>query len=603
MNTFKTISFFIVFAGLWLALTFSAMAVTPSQIGAVASGGGADWLDTAEEDLLWDWAFNTSNYGNGVTDIEFSSTGTEFWMVDNHNYDIHYISTSEQWNPAPGRVSPGQSFDVSSTCSTEPNTIEWNAAYTEFTISDNTNAVCVYTAGAVNQINGSILLSSSTFTTESGFGVDELRDLHYVNSGNEIHLLNYDPAYVTVYDLTTPYDPSDRTINTAKSYNFTDDLEVVGAKGFDYRLSGAEIVITGDVTGLGGDVLTICKLATAYTPSSKTTCRTLDISSFAEASITEPYGVTVDDTNENIYFSTLNAIKVMRSPPLASGTISWAQTGTGYALLANRFKRITAMSDTKIAVNFGANDAGVLKMLTWGGSSWSQTGNDSTSNAIAVQQGICKLTTDTIAGLDDNTDTLEAWAFDGTDWAELSGSVGVDFNSYDNCINMADNAIAVLTGNVVQKYTHNGVTFSSVGNTYTIPDGGSYEALFPVDADTIGIYNTAPTIDTVRFIDFDGVDWTQTGATYSVDLVSITTQYFGACRISADNFAFLTSASNDGEIQAAYVDGTNMVRRGANSALAELTSWPRECVKLTSTLYATSDFGGDEIYAVTRTEQ
>lgn len=259
-----------------------------------------DWINSATRYTDWDWVPPISDVSS--TDIKFTSTGMRTFIVSNHLMAVYGFELTEAFNPNSAAGSPSE-IKYTSAEAADPNAIDFNQDCTSYFITDNqaTLGVYKYNMSTPCDISTGVYDASDSILLSSSDGITQIRDIEFVNNGNEMHLLNFNPASIYVYDLSEPYNPSTAIKNSAKTENFSDVQTI--ARGFNYHLNGSEILIVNKH-------IDACALSAPYNPSSRTSCREIPLpfNTGADAS----YGVWVNDEIGTAYFANLGTIFVMK---------------------------------------------------------------------------------------------------------------------------------------------------------------------------------------------------------------------------------------------------------------------------------------------------
>lgn len=132
---------------------------------------------------------------------------------------------------------------------------------------------------------------------------------------------------------------------------------------------------------------------------------------------------------------------------------------------------------------------------------------DTASNAI---KGACRLNDTDIAILDDTTNHIRAYTFNGTTWSVKGTAISLTIANGQSAIwNMnADNEIAVTNSAYqIQAYTWNGSTFSTKGNaSAALPTSSTYRVGCGLTTSIAIIISQ--TLNNIEAWEFDGTDWT-----------------------------------------------------------------------------------------------
>lgn len=197
---------------------------------------------------------------------------------------------------------------------------------------------------------------------------------------------------------------------------------------------------------------------------------------------------------------------------------AWVKVGTDFDYPPGDSPRVTALSDTDIAVI--RSDADVLNTLRWNGSTWNEVGNALPISAVLTEKSIVALSSNTVAIVNDNRNDLGFYEFDGTDWYQVGNRLTLSFsnqNVYRSKISaLTSNRIAFASSNnVLVAYEFDGTDWIQVGNITSIPTNYNCGIAALNSTDVVIVNNGS---DDLRVYRFDGTDWMQQGRTLSVDV-------------------------------------------------------------------------------------
>jgi hypothetical protein len=189
----------------------------------------------------------------------------------------------------------------------------------------------------------------------------------------------------------------------------------------------------------------------------------------------------------------------------------WTQVGSsfGIASMTDTYS-CGKLADNTIVMANRADDN--IRVYSFNGSTWSAVGSALTWSSVAG--AFCYLSSNHVAFLDDNTNTLNTLIWNGSTLAiegnQLSlGSISVPMITY-----LEDNLIAVTLDisntTYIRTYQWNGTDWIQVGNSFSLGVlGSSTTAIVGHGSDDITIFDSLQNY--YRAFRFDGTDWIEYG--------------------------------------------------------------------------------------------
>ena len=336
----------------------------------------------------------------------------------------------------------------------------------------------------------------------------------------------------------------------------SDTVDISGATSSTYVLQSAEAETDVDC------VVT----ATNYTGSASADSN--DITIAAESSLA--YG----DTNGG---STNN-------PSVTSGAV------TGNTLTITNQSYHTALSSTTLAILDGLD----LKTLSWDGTDWSQVGN-TLSGAVSGNSGneLCTLDENEIAVIRATENNIIVYAWDGTDWSQVGNTFTTTGTPYADITSLDTDKVAYLDNGTLQALSWDGTDFSTLGNSLGSL-GHANSSLTALDDTTVVIFD--PADDDLITYSFDGSDWSASGNAFTS--YTVANGSYGIQSLSTTRISFVIDTINT--IKVLDWDGTDWSETLSFTITAGiLSSWPRNISRMSDTQLAVNGWGGAKLAFVT----
>ena len=275
----------------------------------------------------------------------------------------------------------------------------------------------------------------------------------------------------------------------------------------------------------------------------------------------------------------------------ASGGGSWSQTGNDLYLTAIAYPSIAKLTTSRIAVVDESTDT--LRAYDWDGTDFSQVGN---ALSITSLQRPCvtALSSTRVAVTDQNANTLTTYDFDGTDWSATGNSytmTGLGNRPKCQYYGRANEVVICSdgAGGNLESFSFDGTDWTSASNQVAGSTGGEVN-LTMLDTDKIALADKNGALETWEF---DGTDWTQTGNTLTITGVS------NPCisAFATDQVAFVDAGNED--LRVYQFDGTDWAEIGTELNLALVTNQLLALEWLTGFDFAFLDDQNDDLRVYT----
>lgn len=243
----------------------------------------------------------------------------------------------------------------------------------------------------------------------------------------------------------------------------------------------------------------------------------------------------------------------------------WAPVGTPYAITGIGVPTIAALSSTRVAVCDDALDSLQSYDFDEGTETWAPEGN-----GLSLTNGACSmsaLTTSRVALFKNASTNLNAFDYSAPDWALSGTGLNIANNSSRQAaLSATDIALFRIGVGGPVTYRLTAGTWGAVGNFASAANTAIIAAL---SATRVALIDT--TTRDLEMWDWDGTDWTQTGA--GLNIANLTTGA-AVCALSATRVAVIdtTSGSAPDEVQAyEWDDGTETWAAVGNPSALGLT--------------------------------
>ncbi|MCB1531567.1 MAG: hypothetical protein KDJ35_01740 [Alphaproteobacteria bacterium] len=256
---------------------------------------------------------------------------------------------------------------------------------------------------------------------------------------------------------------------------------------------------------------------------------------------------------------------------------SWSQVGSDYTS-SDTYATIQPLLGNQIALfNRSADE---LLTLELSGTTLASTGNAVTISDSDNNDGMVKIADDKVVFLDNASDGMAVYSWDGTDWSlDYTQASVFTFGSYPcGSYGQEENVFYVcsLGQNTIQKVTYTGSGFTVDGSPVTI-DSGSQSMLACLEAGLIAVHNS--NTDQIKMYDY--ASGSQVGNTYTIP--GATTGSLGMDRLADDKLIYWI----DDDIQVLKWDGTDFTTEGS-AVPFDAVSWPRSLAVFEGTLDSAS---------------
>ena len=196
---------------------------------------------------------------------------------------------------------------------------------------------------------------------------------------------------------------------------------------------------------------------------------------------------------------------------------------------------------------------------------WTQVGNDLNFPGMNNAPDITRLDETTIAFADAETNELETYSWDGSDWSQVGNSLSITAFVGPGITTLDTNLIAYIDSqnDRLKTYSWDGSDWSQVGNELHI-SGISWTDITALDSSTIAQFDS--TNDEIRTYSWDGTDWSQVGSGLNPTLLNETLPALAT--LSANTIAIVDGGST--ELATYYWDGSNWMGIGNSLAISGL---------------------------------
>jgi hypothetical protein len=194
----------------------------------------------------------------------------------------------------------------------------------------------------------------------------------------------------------------------------------------------------------------------------------------------------------------------------------------------------SALSSSRIA--FWNNSPGRLQAYDFDGTNWAPVGNYLQLSA-PVYNSQSALSSSRIAFFNSTDGRLQAYDFDGTDWTPVGNylQLSVGYSTSQSALSSSRIAFFDSADGILQAYDFDGTNWTAKGNALAIT--GIFTSMATFSSSRIAFYNT--TLGILQSYDFDGTDWTAWG-----NDLAITASRSSMAALSSSSISFFNATSN-----------------------------------------------------------
>jgi len=241
--------------------------------------------------------------------------------------------------------------------------------------------------------------------------------------------------------------------------------------------------------------------------------------------------------------------------------IDWSQLGNDL-IVPTGTPAITALNGTDVAIIDNSTDD--LRTYRFNGTDWAKVGNDlPIPIAASGVPAITALSEIDIAFIDTDNKSLRTYRFDGTDWAQVGNDLPIAMTGFPRlaitALNGTDIAFIDSNNDDLRTYRFDGTDWAQVGNDSSIGPAGFPSITALNTTDIAFIDNDADDLRTYRF---DGTDWAQLGN--DLPIAGVTSPAITA--LSGKDIAFIDS--NNDDLRTYRFDGTDWAQLGNDLPIA-----------------------------------
>lgn len=247
----------------------------------------------------------------------------------------------------------------------------------------------------------------------------------------------------------------------------------------------------------------------------------------------------------------------------------WSLLGSGLSISGITNPSLAALSSTRIALLDEGTDT--LRSYDWNGSTWAA--HSSAFSLSCTAPHICALNSTDIVVMDRDSDSIRTYRLTGTTWAAVGNSFSFTSTNPGLCA-LGTNSIAVVdsSNNELRTYTFDGSNWSQTGSGLGISVGASSQGMARLSSTRIARIDGIN--DSLQAYDWNGSTWSAYGSPISISGTGHPT----LCPLSSTDVAFADDVNEvlrvyrlTGTSWAAYATNFSFPTAVGNLALANCT--------------------------------
>jgi len=247
----------------------------------------------------------------------------------------------------------------------------------------------------------------------------------------------------------------------------------------------------------------------------------------------------------------------------------WSLLGSGLSITGITNPALAPLTSTRIALLDEGTDS--LRSYDWNGSTW--VAHSSSFSLSCTAPHICALNSTDIVVMDRDGDSIRTYRLTGTTWSAVGGAFSFTATNPGLCALGADSIAVVDSSNgQLRTYTFDGSSWSQTGSGLSVSIGASSQGMARMSSTRIA--HTDGINDSLQAYDWNGSTWSAYGSPISISgagQVSI-------CPLSSTDVAFVDDANEvlrvyrlTGTSWAAYATNFSFPTAVGNPAIAACT--------------------------------
>lgn len=241
----------------------------------------------------------------------------------------------------------------------------------------------------------------------------------------------------------------------------------------------------------------------------------------------------------------------------------WSLLGSGLSITGITNPSLAALSSTRIALLDEGTDT--LRSYDWNGSTWAA--HSSAFSLSCSFPHICALNSTDVVVMDRDSDSIRLYRLTGTTWAAVGNAFSFTSTNPGLCA-LGSSSIAVVdsANNQLRTYTHDGTNWSITGSGLNISVGAGSQGMARLSSTRI--VHTDGINDSMQAYDWNGSTWATYGSPISISgagQVSI-------CALSSTDVAFTDDANED--LRVYRLTGTSWATYATTFSFPTATSNP-----------------------------
>ncbi len=222
----------------------------------------------------------------------------------------------------------------------------------------------------------------------------------------------------------------------------------------------------------------------------------------------------------------------------------WTQTGSTYTLPVGAAPNIGKLNSTRVGIWEQNNN--YLEAFDWNGSNWASVGSAATPDFLQSLQPVTGLSSTDLAAiiLDFTTPKLTEYSFNGSTWSQVSNEFSLGGSSASFTVTkLASDLVALFSNNAAARQLrtckNTAGTWAQLGNSFAISGATGSPSLAGFSNSRVGFIDS--TQDLFKVLDWDGTDWTQVLSTAAACTTNVKLRAMSSTRLIAAGMA----TSND----------------------------------------------------------